>query len=73
MTASAPFHGDLRDEREIIEAALAASRGRVAGPSGAAARLNIPPSTVEYKIRSLKILKSQFKFGGSSRDIRDIR
>jgi transcriptional regulator with GAF, ATPase, and Fis domain len=52
-----------RTEREIIEAALAASRGRVSGPSGAAATLQIPPSTLEHKIRALKIHKSQFKFG----------
>jgi transcriptional regulator with GAF, ATPase, and Fis domain len=52
-----------RTEREIIEAALAASRGRVSGPSGAAAKLQIPPSTLEHKIRALKIRKSQFKFG----------
>jgi PAS domain S-box-containing protein len=52
-----------REEREIIEAALAASRGRVAGPTGAAAKLRIPPSTLEYKIKALKIRKSQFKFG----------
>jgi len=51
------------NERDIIEAALAKSRGRVAGPSGAAAKLRIPPSTLEHKIRSLKINKSQFKFG----------
>jgi PAS domain S-box-containing protein len=70
MTAPAPLQGDQRDEREMIEAALAESRGRIAGPSGAAARLNIPPSTLEYKIRSLKIRKSQFKFGGGSRETR---
>jgi transcriptional regulator with GAF, ATPase, and Fis domain len=56
------LHGDPRDEREIIEAALAESRGRIAGPSGAAARLNIPPSTLEHRIRALKIRKGQFKF-----------
>jgi transcriptional regulator with GAF, ATPase, and Fis domain len=54
---------EVRTEREIIEAALAASRGRVSGPSGAAARLQIPPSTLEQKIRALKISKSRFKFG----------
>ena len=52
-----------RTDREIIEAALATSRGRVSGPSGAAAKLQIPPSTLEHKIRALKIRKSQFKFG----------
>jgi len=51
-----------RTEREIIEAALAACRGRVSGPSGAAAKLHIPPSTLEHKIRALKIRKGQFKF-----------
>jgi len=50
-------------EREIIEAALAEANGRVSGPSGAAARLGIPPSTLESKIRSLKIRKSRFRPG----------
>jgi transcriptional regulator with GAF, ATPase, and Fis domain len=59
----ASSEGEPRTEREIIEAALAASRGRVSGPSGAAAKLQIPPSTLEHKIRALKIRKSQFKFG----------
>jgi formate hydrogenlyase transcriptional activator len=49
-------------EREIIETALAATRGRVSGPSGAAAKLGIPPSTLETRIRALKINKLQFKF-----------
>jgi DNA-binding NtrC family response regulator/signal transduction histidine kinase len=53
---------EARSEREIIEAALTESRGRVAGPSGAAARLRIPASTLEHRIRALKIRKSQFKF-----------
>jgi transcriptional regulator with PAS, ATPase and Fis domain len=48
-------------EKEIIEAALAASDGRVSGPSGAAARLGIPQSTLDSKIKSLKINKHQFK------------
>jgi PAS domain S-box-containing protein len=73
MAAAAPFQGDPRGEREIIEAALAESRGRIAGPSGAAARLNVPPSTLESRIKALKINKNQFKFGGSSRDDRDNR
>ena len=49
-------------EREIIEAALAATRGRVSGPSGAAAKLGIRPSTLEARIKALKISKLQFKF-----------
>jgi PAS domain S-box-containing protein len=48
-------------EKEIIEAALRACRGRVFGPSGAAAKLGIPRSTLESKIRSLKIDKNRFK------------
>ena len=49
------------EEKEIIEAALRASGGRVYGPSGAAAKLGIPRSTLEHKIRSLKINKNRFK------------
>jgi PAS domain S-box-containing protein len=49
-------------EREIIEAALAETRGRVSGPSGAAVKLGIPPSSLETRIKTLKINKSQFKF-----------
>ena len=49
------------EEKEIIEAALRESGGRVSGPAGAAAKLGIPGSTLESKIRSLKINKSRFK------------
>jgi DNA-binding NtrC family response regulator len=48
-------------EKEMIEAALAASHGRVSGPSGAAAKLGIPQSTLDSKIKSLKINKHQFR------------
>ncbi len=48
-------------ERELIEAALAETGGRVSGPSGAAARLGIPQSTLDSKIKSLKIDKHQFR------------
>jgi transcriptional regulator with GAF, ATPase, and Fis domain len=51
-----------RSEREIIEAALAETRGRVSGASGAAAKLRVPPSTLETRIKVLKIDKRQFKF-----------
>jgi DNA-binding NtrC family response regulator len=57
---------ELRSEREIIEAALAEARGRVSGPSGAAAKLGIPSSTLETRIKALKINKQQFKFGERS-------
>jgi formate hydrogenlyase transcriptional activator len=52
-----------RSEREIIEAALAETRGRVSGPSGAAAKLGILSSTLEARIKALKINKQRFKFG----------
>jgi transcriptional regulator with GAF, ATPase, and Fis domain len=48
-------------EREMIEAALAASKGRVSGPLGAAARLGIPQSTLDSKIKALKINKQRFR------------
>src|SRR6266852_3838554 len=51
-----------RSEREIIEAALAETRGRVSGLSGAATKLGIPPSTLDHRIKALKIDKRQFKF-----------
>ena len=52
---------DVNREREIIEAALAESRGRIAGPHGAAAKLGVPRQTLDSKIRSLGINKYQFK------------
>jgi PAS domain S-box-containing protein len=48
-------------EKTVIEDALRASGGRVFGPSGAAARLGIPRSTLESKIRALKINKNRFR------------
>jgi formate hydrogenlyase transcriptional activator len=48
-------------EKSIVEDALRASGGRVFGPSGAAALLGIPRSTLESKIRTLKINKSRFR------------
>ena len=62
VAASAPIRGESQSEREIIEAALAACRGRVAGSSGAAAKLQIPPRRSTIEIKALKINKSQFKF-----------
>jgi transcriptional regulator with GAF, ATPase, and Fis domain len=53
----------LAIEKEAIEKALAAAGGRVSGPSGAAANLGLPASTLESKIRSLKINKYRFKAG----------
>ena len=48
-------------EKTIIEDALRGSGGRVFGPSGAAARLGIPRSTLESRIRTLKINKGHFR------------
>jgi transcriptional regulator with PAS, ATPase and Fis domain len=54
--------GKLIDrQKETIEATLAESKGRVSGPSGAAAKLGIPSSTLESKIKALKIKKNRFK------------
>ncbi len=50
-----------RQEREIIEAALAESRGRISGPEGAATRLGLPAQTLESKIKRLRIEKYRFK------------
>jgi DNA-binding NtrC family response regulator len=63
VQASPPLEGESSEEREIIEAALVESRGRISGPSGAAAKLRMPPSTLESKIKTLNIRKSRFKFG----------
>jgi PAS domain S-box-containing protein len=48
-------------EKEIIEAALAEAKGRVSGPKGAASKLGIPSTTLESKIKSLKINKHRFR------------
>ena len=45
----------------MIEAVLREARGRVDGPSGAAAKLGMPRTTLESKIKSLKIDKKRFK------------
>jgi transcriptional regulator with GAF, ATPase, and Fis domain len=44
-------------EKELIEAALADSNGKVAGLNGAAAKLGIPRSTLDLKIKQLSIKK----------------
>jgi formate hydrogenlyase transcriptional activator len=59
--------GDVlrQNEKESIEAALADTKGRVAGAQGAAARLRVPASTLESKIRALKIDKFKFRSAAS--------
>jgi transcriptional regulator with GAF, ATPase, and Fis domain len=55
-------------EKELIEAALRECGGQVSGPSGAAAKLGLPGSTLESKIKSLKINKNRFKDTDPSAD-----
>jgi formate hydrogenlyase transcriptional activator len=60
--AAESLYATLADrQREMIEAALRMSKGRVAGPFGAAAKLGIPRQTLDSKIAALGIDKSQFK------------
>jgi DNA-binding NtrC family response regulator len=59
-TAGALTETLQNQERNIIEAALAESRGKVGGINGAATRLGIPPSTLDSKIKQLNIEKRKF-------------
>ena len=60
--SSGPLTENLRSyEKQIIETALAASKGKVAGSNGAAAKLGIPPSTLHLKINQLNIKKHTFR------------
>jgi formate hydrogenlyase transcriptional activator len=56
-----PLRSLTTSEKEAIEAALTECKGRVSGPFGAAARLGLPSSTLESKIKALKIDKRTFK------------
>ena len=57
-----PLSGVLvKEEKQIIEAALAESYGRISGPAGAAAKLGLPSRTLDSKIKRLKINKYKFK------------
>ncbi len=51
----------VRQEKEMIEAALAESQGRISGPGGAAAKLGLPARTLDSKIKRLRINKYRFK------------
>jgi len=51
----------VKQEKEMIEAALAESQGRISGPAGAAAKLGLPARTLDSKIKRLKINKYRFK------------
>jgi formate hydrogenlyase transcriptional activator len=60
--AAPPFVVNITErEKQMIQAALTASRGKVAGPSGAAVKLGIPRQTLESKIKSLGIDKHRFR------------
>jgi len=64
--SSAPLTRTLQgQEKEMIEAALAESKGKVSGANGAAAKLGIPASTLESKIKQLKIEKRRFTTAAS--------
>jgi PAS domain S-box-containing protein len=56
-----PLRISTSEEKKVIEAALAEARGQVSGASGAAAKLGVPASTLDSKIKALKINKHRFK------------
>lgn len=51
----------MSEEREAVQAALTASRGRVSGENGAAKKLGLPASTVEFRIKKLGIDKFRYR------------
>src|SRR5437867_800222 len=60
--APASESSDTREQQKArIEAVLKETRGRIAGPDGAAARLGLPASTLESRIKTLKINKHLFR------------
>jgi transcriptional regulator with GAF, ATPase, and Fis domain len=60
--SSAPLSQALHNyEKDLIEVALAESNGKVAGPNGAAAKLGIPRSTLDLKIKQLNIRKNTIR------------
>jgi formate hydrogenlyase transcriptional activator len=66
LQPEAESHAGLRpslsnQERELIESALAQTHGRVSGPHGAAAKLRVPRTTLESRIKSLRIDKYRFR------------
>jgi formate hydrogenlyase transcriptional activator len=62
LESSGPLTQNLQNyEKQLIEAALAESNGKVAGPNGAAAKLGIPRSTLDLKIKQLNIQKQTLR------------
>jgi formate hydrogenlyase transcriptional activator len=76
LGASAPASPERRatslksQERRAIEEALRRTRGRVSGPRGAAALLDLPSTTLESKIQKLRIDKHRFQSGREGRSSR---
>jgi formate hydrogenlyase transcriptional activator len=65
-TSQSPHHPQPRrigGEKERIEAALAECRGRISGPKGAASKLGVPRTTLESRIKKLRIDKYRYQFG----------
>jgi len=60
-TSSSLSHATESSERRLIEQALEESNGRVFGPTGAATRLGVPSSTLESKIKRLRINKHRYR------------
>jgi formate hydrogenlyase transcriptional activator len=72
LQSSTPLSQALMNtEKEMIEAALEETGGRVSGPSGAAVKLGIPRSTLESRIRSLQINKHLFRCERRAHTTRD--
>jgi transcriptional regulator with GAF, ATPase, and Fis domain len=67
-TLDAALHGS---EQHMIEQALGETRGRVSGPSGAAARLGVPASTLESKIKRFSIDKLRYRAPHTDASSRD--
>jgi len=66
-TRTGTLHGALvRQEKEMIEAALSDTGGRISGPGGAANKLGLPRATLDARIRRLGINKYRFKGQRSS-------
>jgi formate hydrogenlyase transcriptional activator len=59
----------IKQEKELIEATLEKTRGRIAGPEGAADKLGVPRSTLESKIRNLSIDKHRFRVAVGGRAV----
>ena len=56
LHSSGPLRQSVQNyEKQLIEAALVETNGKVAGPNGAAAKLGIPRSSLELKIKQLNI------------------